>query len=62
MTRGELRAAHGELREMVGGGWLHLKRGAVTDDTEMSLCLAESIVARGALDLEGAAARLAGWD
>jgi ADP-ribosyl-[dinitrogen reductase] hydrolase len=62
MTPGEIRAKHGGLlREVVGGGWLHLRRGAVTDDTELSLCLARSLVARGGLDLADVAARFAAW-
>lgn len=61
MTRGEIAAQHGVLRDLVGGGWLHLRPGAVTDDTEMSLVLARSLVARGGLDLADLAARLAEW-
>ncbi len=61
MTRPEIAAAHGVLREMVGGGWLRLRRGAVTDDTEMSLCLARSIVSRGGFDLADVAGALAAW-
>jgi ADP-ribosyl-[dinitrogen reductase] hydrolase len=34
-------------RKLVGGGWLRLPPGAVTDDTQMSLCIARSIVERG---------------
>jgi ADP-ribosyl-[dinitrogen reductase] hydrolase len=49
MTRGEVQAAHGVLRELVGGGWLRPRRGAVTDDAEMSHCLARSIAAPGRL-------------
>jgi ADP-ribosyl-[dinitrogen reductase] hydrolase len=61
MTPGEIRAEHGVLRELTGGGWLHLPRGAVTDDTQMSLCLARSLTARGGLDLADVAARFAAW-
>jgi ADP-ribosyl-[dinitrogen reductase] hydrolase len=61
MTPGEIRAARGVHREIVGGGWLRLRPGAVTDDTEMSLCLARVIDAEGALDLRAAADRLASW-
>jgi ADP-ribosyl-[dinitrogen reductase] hydrolase len=61
LTTGEIAAKHGVLRELVGGGWLHLRRGAVTDDTEMSLCLARSLVAQGGLDLADAARAFADW-
>ncbi len=49
MTPREIRAAFarsgGLHREMIGGGWLHLKPGQVTDDTTMSLALGEAILA-----------------
>ena len=39
------------LTDIVGGGPFRLKPGEWTDDTSMALCLAESIVDRGGLDL-----------
>src|SRR5919109_311712 len=51
MTAGEILATHGVHREVVGGGWLRLAPGAVTDDTEMSLCAARAIVASQGLEL-----------
>jgi ADP-ribosyl-[dinitrogen reductase] hydrolase len=50
VSREEIRTRHGVLRDIVGGGWLRLRAGAVTDDTEMSLALARSLVRRGGLD------------
>ncbi|WP_129125532.1 ADP-ribosyl-[dinitrogen reductase] hydrolase [Geomonas oryzae] len=61
MTRGEIKGKYGVLREMVGGGWLRLKPGQVTDDTEMSLCLARAISRAGGWSLKDAADNLAGW-
>lgn len=61
MTRGEIKDKYGVLKEMVGGGWLRLKPGQVTDDTEMSLCLARAITRAGAWNLKDAADHLAGW-
>lgn len=61
MTRAEIRAAHGVHREITGGGWLHLKAGKVTDDTEMSLCVARAIDAADGWDLRGIADRFAAW-
>jgi ADP-ribosyl-[dinitrogen reductase] hydrolase len=46
-TQAEIRAQYGVLRKIVGGGWLKLKPGEVTDDTQMSLCIARSLVAVG---------------
>lgn len=38
------------LTDMVGGGPFNLKPGEWTDDTSMALCLAESLVTKGAFD------------
>lgn len=40
----EIKMHYGQVREMIGGGWLSLKPGEVTDDTQMSLCVAEGIL------------------
>lgn len=40
----EIKMHHGQVREMIGGGWLSLKPGEVTDDTQMTLCVAEGIL------------------
>ncbi len=61
MTRPEIRAAHGVHREMIGGGWLRLAPGQVTDDTEMSLVIARAVVARGEFAARPVAEGLAGW-
>lgn len=61
MTRGEIKEKYGVLKEMVGGGWLRLKPGQVTDDTEMSLCLARAIAGTGGWSLTAAADNLAAW-
>ncbi len=51
----------GGLRTMVGGGWLHLRPGETTDDTAMARALADSLVARGAFDVDDVAARYVEW-
>ena len=49
MTPREIRVAfahdEGVHRHIIGGGWLKLKAGQVTDDTTMSLALGQSILA-----------------
>ena len=47
MTPREIVHHFGVHREIVGGGWLKLKSGQVTDDTSMSLALGEAILASG---------------
>ncbi|MBT0653577.1 ADP-ribosyl-[dinitrogen reductase] hydrolase [Geomobilimonas luticola] len=61
MTSSEIRAKHGLLRDLVGGGWLRLKPGQVTDDTEMALCIARAIDAAEGWDLNGIAGNFAAW-
>ncbi|HJV35908.1 MAG TPA: ADP-ribosyl-[dinitrogen reductase] hydrolase [Geomonas sp.] len=61
MTRGEIASKYGVLRDMVGGGWLRLKPGQVTDDTEMSLCIARAIASVGGWSLPAVADNFATW-
>lgn len=60
MTTSEIRATYGKLRKMVGGGWLRLRPGQVTDDTQMSLCIARSIASVG-YDPHDIARRFVDW-
>ena len=39
-----IKAKHGRVTEMIGGGWLYLTPGETTDDTAMTLCVARGIV------------------
>jgi ADP-ribosyl-[dinitrogen reductase] hydrolase len=61
MTRSEIVVKHGVHRELSGGGWLRLKPGQVTDDTEMTLALGRSIIRRGALDAHDVCDEFAAW-
>ena len=61
MTTGEIKSRHGVLKEIVGGGWLRLKPGNVTDDTEMALCIARALASAGGWSLTGIADNFAGW-
>lgn len=45
MSAAEIAVIHGVHREITGGGWLHLKPGQVTDDTQMALALGSAIIA-----------------
>jgi ADP-ribosylglycohydrolase len=49
------------ITDMVGGGPFGLRPGQWTDDTSMALCLAESIVDRGGLDLDDQLRRYVLW-
>ncbi len=41
----EIRHQYGVHKDIIGGGWLKLKAGRVTDDTEMSLALGRALIA-----------------
>ena len=60
MTASEIRAQHGVHRKLSGGGWLKLRPGEVTDDTQMALCIARSIVAVG-FSTQDIAQRFVAW-
>ena len=51
----------GGLRNIVGGGWLHLKPGQVTDDTQMCLALGDALLAARGWDLHMVAGAFVGW-
>ena len=62
LTPNEIRHQHGVHQDIVGGGWLKLKPGSVTDDTTMSLALGEAILARqGRVEAEAVACALDDW-
>ena len=42
MTQREIYHRYGEVNDLIGGGWLHLRPGEVTDDTQMMTIVAKS--------------------
>jgi ADP-ribosyl-[dinitrogen reductase] hydrolase len=61
MTPGEIGSKYGCLNEITGGGWLKLKPGQVTDDTQMSLCIARAVAASNGWSLEAIAENFSAW-
>ncbi len=61
MTPREIKARYGTHDKLIGGGWLHLKPGQVTDDTTMSLALGGAILAQGKVDALSAAQAFDAW-
>ena len=43
MDEPQIKSKYGEVRDIIGGGWLNLKPGEVTDDTQMMMCVCEAI-------------------
>lgn len=50
----EIQQRYGTHRDIVGGGWLKLAPGQVTDDTTMSLVLGQALVDAGAQGVQSA--------
>lgn len=44
MTDVEISEKYGRITDIVGGGWLDLKAGECTDDTDMSICVMNSLM------------------
>lgn len=61
LTKGEIAHQHGVHKHIKGGGWLRLKPGQVTDDTEMSLHLGRAILAGPQWDARRVADEFATW-
>ncbi|OAM91381.1 ADP-ribosyl-[dinitrogen reductase] hydrolase [Termitidicoccus mucosus] len=62
MTPREIRATHNGIHDsMTGGGWLRLRPGQVTDDTQMSLALGGAMLASGGWNLRAVADSFVGW-
>ena len=43
MTSEDIKKWYGKVDNIIGGGWLNLEAGEVTDDTQMMLCVCEAI-------------------
>lgn len=62
MTQAEItRRYGGEVRDMVGGGWLSLRPGETTDDTAMTLAVAEGIAENPENPIPGIGRRFIDW-
>jgi ADP-ribosyl-[dinitrogen reductase] hydrolase len=61
MTPAEIRHEYGVHTNMSGGGWLKLKAGDITDDTEMSLALGNAILNAGKVEPTSVAEAFSQW-
>ncbi|RSZ56241.1 ADP-ribosylglycohydrolase family protein [Massilia atriviolacea] len=55
------RGSFAQVTDMTGGGPFRLKAGQWTDDTSMALCLAESLLTKGAFDPQDQINRYRNW-
>lgn len=61
MSADQIERRHGLVTEMIGGGWLSVKPGEITDDTQMTLAVAEGIVANPGNPIEEVGTRFIEW-
>jgi ADP-ribosyl-[dinitrogen reductase] hydrolase len=61
LTPREIVEQYGEHREISGGGWLRLRKGQITDDTQMSLALGTAILAVGRVEGGAVASAFSDW-
>jgi len=60
--RGEdIRKIFGRLDRMIDAPWRGFRKGGITDDTSLMLCIARSICERGEFDPEDTARRFLNW-
>jgi ADP-ribosyl-[dinitrogen reductase] hydrolase len=61
MSPAEIQKTYGMHRDIIGGGWLKLKAGQITDDTQMSLVLGQALIDSAGWDACQAAEAFAVW-
>ncbi len=61
MVPEEIIRRHVCVSDMIGGGWLNLAPGEITDDTQMTLCVAEGIVESPDDPIEAIGRRFIQW-
>lgn len=44
LTAEEVKRVYGKITNIIGGGWLQLKSGDVTDDTQMTVCVMKALM------------------
>jgi len=61
MTQREIALTYRRHVTIIGGGWLRLAPGSVTDDTEMALCIGRAILEVQAWDVVRVCEQFANW-
>ena len=44
MNRKQIKKQYGQVTDIIGGGWLNLEAGKVTDDTQMTICVMDALM------------------
>lgn len=61
MTPRQIQKRYGVHQEIIGGGWLGLEAGQVTDDTQMSLVLGQAIIDHQGWNIQAVADNFVAW-
>ena len=61
MSAKQIQKRYGMHSEMIGGGWLALEPGQVTDDTQMALALGQAIIDHQGWNLQAVADNFLAW-
>lgn len=61
LSRQEIQDRFVQVRDMFGGGWLKLRPGQFSGDTQMMLCVLESILDEGGFKIDPAIVKLLQW-
>lgn len=61
MTPKQIQKRYGVHRDIIGGGWLGLEAGQVTDDTQMSLALGQAIIDHQGWNIQAVADNFVAW-
>jgi len=61
MSQEQIANKHGRVTEMIGGGWLNVEPGEITDDTQMTLAVAEGILEEPENPIEAIGERFIAW-
>ncbi len=61
MSPKQIQKRYGVHRDMIGGGWLGLEAGQVTDDTQMSLAIGQAIIDHQGWNIQAVADNFVAW-
>jgi ADP-ribosyl-[dinitrogen reductase] hydrolase len=61
MTPKQIQKRYGVHQDIIGGGWLGLEAGQVTDDTQMSLALGQAIIDHQGWNIQAVADNFVAW-
>ncbi|MDI9520660.1 MAG: ADP-ribosylglycohydrolase family protein [Bacillota bacterium] len=61
MSASQIAHAHGTVRDMLSGGWLNVKPGEITDDTQMTVAVAQGILDDPEHPVEAAGKHFLDW-